>query len=285
MTVSDRPLAISCEFYPPKSEAGAAALARTRQALLALQPEFYSVTFGAGGTTREGTYETVRDICGHDPVPGVPHLSCITETRANLEALLLQYRALGVGAVVALRGDRPSGMMGGGAFRHANELVQFIRQQEGERLRVYVACYPETHPEARNPETDLANFQRKVEAGADAAISQYFYNADGYFDFVERCRQRKIDIPIIPGILPITNYAQLARFSDICGAEIPRWVRGRLELYQDDTASLKAFGLDVVTALVERLLDGGVPALHFYTLNQSALVLEICRRLGLVPQS
>ena len=270
-------LPISIEFYPPKTETGLESLRRARTALTVLQPEFYSVTYGAGGTSREVTEDGT--------VPGAPHISCITDTRDSLRELLNAYVKIGVNRVVALRGDRPSGMVGRSDFNYANELVQFIREETGDHFHIEVAAYPETHPEARNPDVDFLNFKRKVDAGASSAITQYFFNADSYFYFVEQCHKAGIGIPIVPGILPITNFAQLARFSDICGAEIPRWIRGRLEMYQDETETLKAFGLDVVTRLCERLLEQGVPALHFYALNQSKLVLEICERLGLIPEN
>ncbi len=274
---------ISIEFYPPKTDKGMESLRRTRQALTALNPEFYSVTYGAGGTSREGTYEIVREITEDGTVPGAPHISCITDTRESLRELLQSYQDIGVNRIVALRGDRPSGTVGRSDFNYANELVEFIRQETGDHFHIEVAAYPEMHPEARNPEIDFINFKRKVDAGASSAITQYFFNCDSYFYFRDRCQQDGINIPIVPGILPITNFAQLARFSDICGAEIPRWIRGRLEMYQDDTDTLKAFGLDVVTRLCEQLLQQGVPALHFYALNQSKLVLEVCDRLGLIP--
>lgn len=275
---------ISIEFYPPKTDKGLESLRRVRRELKALQPEFYSVTYGAGGTSRDGTYDIVKEMTDEGTVPGAPHISCITDTRESLRELLRAYVAMGVNRVVALRGDRPSGMVGRSDFNYANELVEFIRTETGDHFHIEVAAYPEYHPEARNPDIDFINFKRKVDAGASSAITQYFYNTDSYFYFVDRCQQQGINIPIVPGILPITNFAQLARFSDICGAEIPRWIRARLEMYQDDPDTLKAFGLDVVTRLCEQLLEQGVPALHFYALNQSKLLLELADRLGLLPE-
>jgi methylenetetrahydrofolate reductase (NADPH) len=268
----------SFEFFPPKTAEGMERLRVTRDRLASLGPAYFSVTFGAGGSTREGTFETVRQIqeSGHH---GAPHISCIGTTHASIRDMLDAYREIGVTRLVALRGDIPSGMVERGDFRHANELVSFIREQSGDRFHIEVAAYPEYHPEAAGPAKDLANFQRKVAAGADSALTQYFYNPDAYFRFVAACRDAGIDIPIVPGVMPITNYKQLARFSDGCGAEIPRWLRGRLLELQDDLPALRAFGLDVVTELCETLLARGAPGLHFYTLNRYQAVQEIWRRL------
>jgi methylenetetrahydrofolate reductase (NADPH) len=248
--------------------------------LAILKPDFFSVTFGAGGSTRDRTLETVTQIQANG-YPAAPHLSCVGSTRENIRAILKTYKDLGIKRIVALRGDLPSGMATTGEFQYANELVSFIRSETGKQFHIEVAGYPEFHPQAKSPREDLLNFQRKVNAGADSAITQYFYNADSYFYFVDQCHKMGITIPIIPGIMPIGKFSQLARFSDTCGAEIPRWIRKTLESYGDDTASIQAFGLDVVTKLCERLISGGALGLHFYPLNQSAPTLEICKRLGL----
>lgn len=268
----------SFEFFPPKTAEGVSRLRETREQLAKLEPAFFSVTFGAGGSTREGTFETVKQIQDSGS-HGAPHISCIGTTRASISEMLAAYRAIGVTRVVALRGDIPSGMVERGDFRHANELVSFIREQTGDAFHIEVAAYPEYHPEAAGPAQDLGNFQRKVAAGADSALTQYFYNPDAYFRFVDACRGSGITIPIVPGVMPITNYRQLARFSDSCGAEIPRWLRGRLQELQDDLPALRAFGLDVVTGLCQSLLSRGAPGLHFYTLNRFEAVQEIWRRL------
>ncbi len=255
-------------------------LAATRKLLAPLKPEFFSVTFGAGGSTRDRTLETIQQIHaeGH---AAAPHLSCIGATRASIRALLNTYKDMGIRRIVALRGDMPSGMGSIGEFQFANDLVAFIRSESGDHFHIEVAAYPEFHPQARSPRDDLLNFKRKVAAGADSAITQYFYNADGYFRFVDECRKLDIAVPIVPGIMPIVKFSQLARFSDACGAEIPRWMRKTLESYGDDNAAVQAFGLDVVTQLCERLLAGGAPGLHFYTLNHAGPSLEIWKRLGL----
>jgi methylenetetrahydrofolate reductase (NADPH) len=236
------------------------------------------VTFGAGGTTQHGTLQTVLEIkaAGHD---AAPHLSCVGGTRESLRAILQQFQDKGIRRLVALRGDLPSGYGGGGEFRYANELVEFIRKETGDWFHIEVAAYPEMHPQAKSPQDDLQAFARKVQAGANAAITQYFYNADAYFDFMDNARKLGIDVPVVPGIMPITNYTQLMRFSDMCGAEIPRWVRNKLASFGDDSASIKAFGLDVVTSLCERLLAGGAPGLHFYSMNQAAATTAIWQRL------
>jgi len=270
----------SFEFFPPKTPEGKAKLRATWQELAALKPRFFSCTFGAGGSTREGTLETVLEIraAGHE---AAPHLSCIASTRKDLAEQLERYRSNGIRHLVALRGDLPSGLAAAGELRHASELVQFIREQTGDWFRIEVACYPEYHPQTRNAADEVRNFKRKVDAGADSAITQYFYNADSYFHFVDQAEAMGIDVPIVPGIMPINNFSQLARFSDACGAEIPRWMRLKLEGFGDDTPSIKAFGLDVVTDLCDRLLSSGAPGLHFYTLNQAGASSTIWQRLGL----
>jgi methylenetetrahydrofolate reductase (NADPH) len=273
-------LSISFEFFPPQTAEGIEKLNITRKQLATLKPEFFSVTFGAGGSTRDRTLETVQQIQA-DGSPAAPHLSCVGSTRENISAILQTYKKSGIKRIVALRGDLPSGMATTGEFQYANELVSFIRAETGDHFHIEVAAYPEFHPQAKSPRDDLLNFQRKINAGADSAITQYFYNADSYFYFVDQCQKLGITIPIVPGIMPIGKFSQLARFSDACGAEIPRWVRKTLESYGDDSASVQAFGLDVVTQLSERLLAGGAPGLHFYTLNQAAPSLEIWKRLGL----
>lgn len=270
---------ISLEFFPPKTPEGAEKLRLARQKLYALRPEFCSVTFGAGGSTQEGTLATVREIMA-EGCPAAPHLSCIGQTRDSIRERLAAYGDAGVQRVVALRGDLPSGYGLGGEFRYASDLVAFIRGETGRRFHLEVAAYPEVHPQSKTPDADLQAFIAKVEAGADGGITQYFFNADGYLRFVEELRQRGVDVPVVPGIMPITSSSQLLRFSDACGAEVPRWIRLRLQAFGDDTASIQAFGLDVVTALCEQLRRAGAPGLHFYTMNQARATLEICRRLG-----
>lgn len=270
----------SFEFFPPQTPEGIAKLSATRKQLTLLHPEFFSVTFGAGGSTQERTLQTVQQIHS-EGLTVAPHLSCVGSTRDNIRELLQTYQQLGVNRIVALRGDLPSGMAGIGEFQYANELVSFIRAQTGEHFHIEVAAYPEFHPQAKSAHDDLLNFKRKVSAGADSAITQYFYNADSYFYFIDACRKLGITAPIVPGIMPIMKFSQLARFSDTCGAEIPRWMRKTLEGYGDDSESVQAFGLDAVTALCEKLLAGGAPGLHFYTLNQARPSLEILKRLGL----
>lgn len=270
----------SFEFFPPQTPEGMEKLRATRRQLAQLSPKFFSVTFGAGGSTRDRTLEAVLEIQA-DGHTAAPHLSCIGSTGENIRAMLETYRDHGIRHIVALRGDLPSGMAQAGEFRYANELVAFIRREFGDAFRIEVAAYPEYHPQARSAQEDLQNFKRKVEAGANSAITQYFYNADAYFSFIEACEAAGIDIPIVPGIMPINKFSQLARFSDACGAEIPRWIRKRLEGYGDDSASIRAFGLDVVTDLCDRLLKGGAPGLHFYTLNSAGLSTTIWQRLGL----
>lgn len=256
----------SFEFFPPKTAEGTEKLRATRKQLAQLNPKFFSVTFGAGGSTRDRTLETVREIQA-DGSEAAPHLSCIGSTEENIRDILTEYKSQGIRHLVALRGDLPSGSMDAGAFNYANELVDFIRRETGDWFEIEVAAYPEVHPQARSYTEDLANFKRKVDAGANAAITQYFFNADAYFNFVEDARALGVSIPIVPGIMPIGNYVQLARFSDACGAEIPRWLRKKLETYGEDLPSIRAFGLDVVTDLCDRLLAGGAPGLHFYTMN------------------
>ena len=270
----------SFEFFPPKSPEGMEKLRATRRQLAQLHPAFFSVTYGAGGSTREGTLATVLEILGEGS-PAAPHVSCVAATRETLRDVIGRYKQHGIRHIVALRGDLPSGLAVAGELRYASDLVRFIREETGDWFHIEVAAYPEYHPQARKPDQDLAAFRTKVEAGANGAITQYFYNADAYFHFVERARAAGIGVPIVPGVMPINNFTQLARFSDACGAEIPRWMRMKLEGYGDDTASIKAFGLDVVTELCDRLLTGGAPGLHFYTLNQAGPTSTIWQRLGL----
>jgi methylenetetrahydrofolate reductase (NADPH) len=273
-------LPISFEFFPPKTPEGAEKLRVVRRALYAWAPEFCSVTYGAGGSTHEGSFATVREILA-EGVPAAAHFSCVGATRERVRAQLAELHAMGVRRLVALRGDLPSGYGLGGEFQYASDLVAFIRAETGRAFHIEVAAYPEMHPQARSPEADVQAFATKVRAGADSAITQYFYNADAYFRFRDEVRALGLDVPIVPGIMPITSATQLLRFSDACGAEVPRWVRLRLQGYGDDVAAIRAFGLDVVTALCERLRAGGAPGLHFYTMNQSAATVEILRRLGL----
>ena len=270
----------SVEFYPPRTPEGVAKLRATRAQLAQLKPAFFSVTFGAGGSTREGTLATVLEIRGAG-LAAAPHISCVGGSRESLRDVLAQYRGNGIRHIVALRGDLPSGAAAAGDFRYANELVAFIREETGDWFHIDVAAYPEYHPQAHSADDDLANFERKVKAGADSAITQYFFNADAYWHFVDACLARGINIPIVAGIMPIASASGLARFSDNCGAEIPRWIRRKLENFGDDSASVRAFGLDVVTELCADLIDGGVPGLHFYTLNSAALTSTIWQRLGL----
>ncbi len=272
-------LPISLEFFPPKTPEGAEKLRAARKELYTLRPEFCSVTYGAGGSTHAGTFTTVSEILA-EGVEAASHFSCIGATRAKVCDQLAQLRAMGVKRLVALRGDLPSGYGLGGEFQYASDLVAYIRSECGSDFRIEVACYPEMHPQAKSPLADLQAFVTKVRAGADAAITQYFYNADAYFRFVDETRKLGADIPVVPGVMPITNSSQLLRFSDSCGAEIPRWIRLRLQSYGDDAASIRAFGEDVVTELCERLVRGGAPALHFYTMNQAPATLAIMRRLA-----
>lgn len=271
----------SCEFFPPKTDDGVAKLRLTLKALAPLGPRFFSVTFGAGGSTRERTFETVREIQEQSGIEAAPHLSCIGSTRDSIRDILHTYKVNGIRHVVALRGDLPSGVGEPGEFRYANELVSFIREETGDHFHIDVAAYPEFHPQAPNATKDLLNFKRKIEAGANSAITQYFFNPYAYFRFIESCEQLGIDTPVVPGIMPITNYTQLARFSDACGAEIPRWIRKRLEGFGDDLRSICAFGEDVVTELCSMLLEKGAPGLHFYTMNRAEPTIAIWNNLGL----
>ncbi|HVE51259.1 MAG TPA: methylenetetrahydrofolate reductase [NAD(P)H] [Casimicrobiaceae bacterium] len=271
---------LSLEFFPPRTPEGIEKLRAARRQLAQLRPAFCSVTFGAGGSTREGTLSTVLEIRG-EGIDAVPHISCIGSTAESIRSVLAQYREHGVRHLVALRGDLPSGTVDAGEFRYASELVAFIRKETGDWFHVEVAAYPEVHPQSRTAQEDLAAYKRKVDAGADSAITQYFYNADAYWHFVDAATALGATIPIVPGIMPIGSFVKLARFSDACGAEIPRWMRRRLESYGDDVASIRAFGLDIVTDLCESLLARGAPGLHFYTLNQASLTTTIWQRLGL----
>jgi methylenetetrahydrofolate reductase (NADPH) len=278
--MTERERLFSIEFCPPRTHEGVEKLRMARRQLAQLSPAFFSVTFGAGGSTREGTLATVLEIRG-EGLSAAPHISCVSSTRESIRDVLAQYRAHGIRHLVALRGDLPSGTVDAGEFRYASELVAFIREESGDWFHVDVAAYPEYHPQARSPDDDLANFKRKIDAGANSAITQYFFNADAYWRFVDACDDAGVSVPIVPGIMPIASYSRLARFSDACGAEIPRWIRRKLESYGDDTASIRAFGLDVVTRLCADLLEGGAPGLHFYTLNQAALTTTLWQRLGL----
>jgi len=278
------PVPVSFEFFPPKTPEGVGKLRGVRQQLYALRPEFCSVTYGAGGSTQTGTFATVSEILG-EGVPAASHFSCVGATRETVRAQLAELRAMGVKRLVALRGDLPSGYGMGGEFQYASDLVAFIRAETGRHFHIEVAAYPEMHPQARSPEADLKAFAVKVRAGADSAITQYFFNADAYFRFVDEARRAGLDVPVVPGIMPILGSTQLLRFSDACGAEVPRWLRLRLQGFGDDVASIRAFGLDVVTRLCEQLVAGGAPALHFYTMNQSVSTLQLCHRVGRVKQA
>ena len=273
-------LPISIEFFPPKTPEGEEKLRAVRQQLYALKPEFCSVTYGAGGSTQDGTFAALREILA-EGMDAASHISCIGATKATMRENLATLKAMGVKRLVTLRGDLPSGYGLGGEFQYASDLVSFIRAETGDDFHIEVAAYPEVHTQAKSPASDLQAFATKVKAGADSAITQYFYNADAYFRFVEEADALGVTVPVVPGIMPITSSTQLMRFSDACGAEIPRWIRLRLQGFGDDTASIKAFGLDVVTSLCEQLRAGGAPALHFYSMNQSATTLAICQRLGL----
>lgn len=279
-TQQGKPRNFSFEFFPPRTPEGEEKLRATRRQLAQLKPTFMSCTFGAGGSTQEGTMRTVFEIQAEGHM-AAPHISCIGSTAEAIEEMLRRYREASIRRLVCLRGDLPSGMAVGGEFRYATDLVRFVRERTGDWFHIEVAAYPEFHPQARRPSDDLRHFKEKVDAGADSAITQYFYNPDAYAKFVESVEEMGVDLPIVPGIMPINNSSQLARFSDACGAEIPRWIRLRLESYGDDTASIKAFGLDVVTDLCERLLALGAPGLHFYTLNQAGATSTIWQRLGL----
>jgi methylenetetrahydrofolate reductase (NADPH) len=281
MSMNNR-IPLSLEFFPPKTPEGAEKLRVVRQQLYGLKPEFCSVTFGAGGSTQEGTFNTVRDILS-EGVSAASHFSCVGATKATVREQLATLKAMGVKRLVALRGDLPSGYGAGGEFQYASDLVAFIRAETGDDFHIEVAAYPEVHPQAKSPASDLQAFATKVKAGANSAITQYFYNSDAYFRFLEEVDALGITVPVVPGIMPITSSTQLMRFSDACGAEIPRWIRLRLQSYGDDVASIKAFGLEVVTDLCEQLRAGGAPAIHFYTMNQSAPTLALCENLGLGP--
>ena len=277
---ASKSIPISFEFFPPKTPEGAAKLLTVRQELYALKPQFFSVTYGAGGSTQDGTLQQVQSIL-QDGFDAAPHFSCIGTTREIVREQLAAFKAAGISRMVALRGDLPSGHGTFGEFRYASELVECIRQESGEHFHIEVGCYPEVHPQAKSPQADVQAYVTKVKAGANSAITQYFFNSDAYFRFVDEAYKLGADIPVVPGIMPITSSSQLMRFSDACGAEIPRWIRLRLQSFGDDTASIKAFGLDVVSDLCEQLRNGGAPGLHFYTMNQSVAVAAICRNLEL----
>ncbi|MCX7186792.1 MAG: methylenetetrahydrofolate reductase [NAD(P)H] [Methylophilaceae bacterium] len=270
---------ISFEFFPPKTSEGVEKLRETRQQLAKFKPEFFSVTFGAGGSTRDRTMETVLEI-QQEGFSAAPHISCVSSSKAEIRALLQAYQAQGIKRLVTLRGDVPSGEVCVGDFRYALDLVEFIRAETGNHFHLEVAAYPEFHPEAKTPAADIFNLKRKIDAGANSAITQYFYNADAYFRFMDQCAAAGIDVPIVPGIMPIYNITQLARFSNICGAEIPRWLKMRLEEYGDDMASLRSFGVDVVSELCATLQAVGVPGLHFYTLNQAGIISSIIQNIN-----
>lgn len=272
----------SFEFFPPKTAEGAEKLRATRDELAKLKPKYFSVTFGAGGSTQQGTIDTVLEI-QKAGLSAAPHLSCVGSTRESISEILNTYMKNGVNRIVALRGDMPSGMQEAGSFRYANELVEFIRKETGDFFHIEVAAYPEAHPQSHDAQSDLINFKRKVCAGANAAITQYFYNSDAYFRFIDDCENAGIDIPVIPGVMPITNYTQLARFSDMCGAEIPRWIQKHLQGFGDDRDGIRAFGEEVVTQLCEKLLHAGAPGLHFYTMNQVGPSKAIWENLGINP--
>jgi methylenetetrahydrofolate reductase (NADPH) len=275
-----RMIPLSFEFYPPKTDEQRAQLDRTARALKSRKPEYVSCTFGDGGSTLTYTPETIQRLRQHHGYEGAPHISCMGGTRAEISALLAQYRDMGCTRIVALRGDLPSGMGGAGDFRYASELIEFIRAETGGHFRIEVACYPEMHPQAEDMSADLVNLKRKVEAGANGAITQYFYNADGYFRLRDDATRMGVDVPIVPGVMPISNYTLLKRFSDACGAEIPRWIAKRMSAYGDDVEAVRAFGADVVSDLCRRLIAGGAPGLHVYTLNLSKPTLAVLDRLA-----
>ncbi|MEY3525524.1 MAG: methylenetetrahydrofolate reductase [Pseudomonadota bacterium] len=277
---ASNPIPVSFEFFPPKTAEGAAKLLTVRKELYALKPQFFSVTYGAGGSTQDGTLQQVQSIL-QDGFDAAPHFSCIGTTREIVREQLAAFKAAGIRRMVALRGDLPSGHGTFGEFRYASELVECIRQESGDHFHIEVGCYPEVHPQAKSPQADVQAYVTKVKAGANSAITQYFFNSDAYFRFVDEAYKLGADIPVVPGIMPITSSSQLMRFSDACGAEIPRWIRLRLQAFGDDTASIKAFGLDVVSDLCEQLRNGGAPGLHFYTMNQLTAVTAICRNLEL----
>ncbi|HMD77786.1 MAG TPA: methylenetetrahydrofolate reductase [NAD(P)H] [Terracidiphilus sp.] len=278
------PLSFSFELFPPRTPEGVAKLPSVIGQLAAVRPDYFSITYGAGGSNQDGTYETLVTVARHTGVEAAPHLTCVGSTRAHIAALLERYREAGVKRIVALRGDLPATAMSAsapGEFHYANELVSFIRETHGEAFKIEVAAYPEMHPQAPSPGADFEHFRRKVEAGADGALTQLFYNADAYFDFMERCGKAGIKIPVVPGIMPITSCANTVRFCAGCGADLPRWVRLRLEELEDDKPALLNFGLDVVTRLCQTLLRNGAPGLHFYTVNQADPALRLWKRLGL----
>jgi methylenetetrahydrofolate reductase (NADPH) len=277
---ASNPIPVSFEFFPPKTAEGAVKLLTVRQELYALKPQFFSVTYGAGGSTQDGTLQQVQSIL-QDGFDAAPHFSCIGTTREIVREQLAAFKAAGIGRMVALRGDLPSGHGTFGEFRYASELVECIRQESGDYFHIEVGCYPEVHPQAKSPQADVQAYVTKVKAGANSAITQYFFNSDAYFRFVDEAYKLGADIPVVPGIMPITSSSQLMRFSDACGAEIPRWIRLRLQAFGDDSASIKAFGLEVVSDLCEQLKNGGAPGLHFYTMNQSTAVTAICRNLDI----
>ena len=274
------PIELSIEFFPPQTQEGVEKLRGVREKLAGLKPDFLSVTYGAGGSTRERTFSVIKEIAA-EGFNAAPHLSCVGSTRESIREILNDYKSAGIRRIVALRGDLPSGMNQSGEFRYANELIEFIRAETGDHFHLAVAAYPEWHPQARSPNDDLAAFARKAKAGANSAITQYFYNADAYFHFVDEVRALGVDIPIIPGIMPIVGFSKLARFSDACGAELPRWMRRKFEGMGDDVDSIRSFGLDIVTDLCDRLISGGAPGLHFYSMNLSKLTLEIYKRLNI----
>ena len=274
------PIELSIEFFPPLTQEGVEKLRGVREKLASLKPDFLSVTYGAGGSTRERTFSVIKEIAA-EGFNAAPHLSCVGSTRESIREILNDYKSAGIRRIVALRGDLPSGMNQSGEFRYANELIEFIRAETGDHFHLAVAAYPEWHPQARSPNDDLAAFARKAKAGANSAITQYFYNADAYFHFVDEVRALGVDIPIIPGIMPIVGFSKLARFSDACGAELPRWMRRKFESMGDDVDSIRSFGLDIVTDLCDRLISGGAPGLHFYSMNLSKLTLEIYKRLNI----
>jgi len=271
----------SFEFFPPKTPEAIGKLKTTQEELAKLNPDFFSVTFGAGGSTRDMTFETVIDIRGKTGIEAAPHISCIGSTAEEIKAILDKYIESGINRIVALRGDLPSGSVGYGQFRYANELIDFIRSETGEHFHIEVAAYPEFHPQAPNPSADMENFKKKIDAGANGAITQYFYNPFAYYRFVDNCEKLGIDVPIVAGIMPIISCTQLQRFSEACGAEIPRWILKRLQEFGDDRTSIRQFGVDVTTELCEQLLTNGAPGLHFYTMNQSAATVAICQNLGI----
>ena len=274
------PIELSIEFFPPQTQEGVEKLRGVREKLASLKPDFLSVTYGAGGSTRERTFSVIKEIAA-EGFNAAPHLSCVGSTRDSIREILNDYKSAGIRRIVALRGDLPSGMNQSGEFRYANELIEFIRAETGDHFHLAVAAYPEWHPQARSPNDDLAAFARKAKAGANSAITQYFYNADAYFHFVDEVRALGVDIPIIPGIMPIVGFSKLARFSDACGAELPRWMRRKFEGMGDDVDSIRSFGLDIVTDLCDRLISGGAPGLNFYSMNLSKLTLEIYKRLNI----